>query len=246
MKCAFRILSAARSISSGHERGNNIGMVEFVSVMNSPRFISTARFEMAFYAAAHTLYGNQITGIPIFVLLLLQRIAMYLAKSRSQRCILHREEWKRYGASEPSKSSMMHDSFPSPPLHPPPHRCALASCQSSLLRRVPFLRTFVSIFHPCDRDYVMDAANSIAECFKTIQPYDQTLDDRVALLKCAVIDIIIARIVRPTVFLSLSSWFVKEIKCRKNASCLFNAPLKSLIIFKKRGNICHLSVFQAS
>jgi len=121
-------------------------------------------------------------------------------------------------------------------------RAANLPCYGAFL----FYETFVSIFHPCDRDYVMDATNSIAECFKTIQPYDQTFDDRVALLKCAVIDIIIARIVRTTVFLSLSSWFVKEIKCRKNASCLFNAPLKSLIIFKKRDNICHLSVFQAS
>lgn len=85
----------------------------------------------------------------------LSRFAMHrdytFTNSRSQRCILYCEEWKRYqGASEPSKSSIMYASIP--PSLPP--CCALANCQSPLLRRVPFLRTFVSIFHSCDRDCV--------------------------------------------------------------------------------------------
>lgn len=144
MKSAFRILStdcyAVRSISCtdtsaaityGMSDGWIYSRYEFVA-----RFISTVWSEW------HILYSNRITDSD-FRPFALQCIVKLTRETCSQRCILHCEEWNGIR----TESSMMHGSFP------PSHRCALAYCQSPLpLRGVPFLRTFVAIFRPCNRD----------------------------------------------------------------------------------------------
>lgn len=139
MKSAFRILStdcnAVRSISRGHECNNtrNAGWI-YSRYEFAARFISTVW-------SRYILYSNRITNSD-FRPSALRCAAKLTRETRSQRCILHCEEWERY------QNRIINDAWLFSPVTSLRFGVLPISVATALLSCEPFL----AIFRPCDRN----------------------------------------------------------------------------------------------